>query len=71
MCPMKEEREKDSDGGNGGRSAVDGGEGGNDWREWIPVESLPRGPPDSACCIVVASIWRLLPNVAKEDAAAV
>jgi hypothetical protein len=24
------------------------------------------GPPDSARCIIVASIWRLLPNVAKE-----
>jgi hypothetical protein len=71
MCPMKEEREKDSDGGDGGRSAANGGEGGNDWREWIPVESLPCGPPDSARRIVVASIWCLLPNVAKEDAATV
>ena len=71
MGPMKEEREKDSDGGDGSGSATDGGEGGNDWKEWIPIESLLHCPPDSARCIIVASIWCLLPNVAKEDAAAV
>jgi hypothetical protein len=71
MHPMKEEWEKNFDGGDGSGSAADGGEGSDDWREWIPVESLPCGLPDSARCIVVASIWRLLPNVAEEDATAV
>ncbi len=71
MRLMKEEQEKDSDGDNGGKSAANGGEGGDDRREWIPVKYFPHGPPDSACCIVVASIWRLLPNVTEEDAAAV
>ncbi len=37
MRPMKEEWEKDSDGGDGSRSAADGGEGGNDRREWKKV----------------------------------
>jgi hypothetical protein len=37
MRPMKEEWEKDSDGGDGGGSAADGGEGGNNWREWKQV----------------------------------
>jgi hypothetical protein len=36
----------------GGRAATIGGNG--------------SGPPDSARCIVVASIWCLLPNVAEE-----
>jgi hypothetical protein len=37
MRPMKEEREKDFDGGNGGGSTTDEGEGGNDRREWKQV----------------------------------
>jgi thiol-disulfide isomerase/thioredoxin len=37
MCPMKEEREKDSNGGDGSGSAADGGEGGDDRREWKQV----------------------------------
>jgi thiol-disulfide isomerase/thioredoxin len=37
MHPMKEEREKDFNGGDGGGSAADGGEGGNDCREWKQV----------------------------------
>ncbi len=37
MHPMKEEREKDSDGGDSGRSAADGGKGGDDRREWKQV----------------------------------
>jgi hypothetical protein len=37
MRPMKEEREKDSNGGDGGGSAVDGGKGSNNWRVWKQV----------------------------------
>ena len=37
MRPMKEEREKDSDGGDGGKSAANGGEGGDNQREWKQV----------------------------------
>jgi hypothetical protein len=37
MHPMKEEREKDSDRGDGGGIAADGGEGGDDRREWKQV----------------------------------
>ena len=37
MRPMEEEREKDSDGGDSGRSAADGGKGGDDRREWKQV----------------------------------
>jgi hypothetical protein len=37
MRPMKEEGEKDSDGGDGGGSAANWGEGGDDRREWKQV----------------------------------
>jgi hypothetical protein len=37
MRPMEGEREKDSDGGDGGGSAADGSEGGDDRREWKQV----------------------------------